>query len=63
MKKNSPKRLEENSIQSAKFLSVLALITEMAKRLNENITKVHLKSLDSTLARAGSQPQPEISRV
>lgn len=59
MKKPIGKRLEENSMQSPNFVAILALVTEMAKRLNENISKVQLKPLDGSLATAASQPQVE----
>lgn len=59
MKKPIGKRLEENSTQSPNFVAILALVTEMAKRLNENISKVQLKPLDGSLAPAASQPQVE----
>ena len=37
-------------MQTPNFVAILALVTEMAKRLNENISKVHLKPLDGNLA-------------
>ncbi len=52
MKKPTAKHLERNSLQSANFVAILALVTEMAKRLNENITKVQLVPLDGNFAPA-----------
>ncbi len=63
MKKPIGKRLEENSIQSPNFVAILALVTEMAKRVNENISKVQLKPLDGSLATAASQPQVESAKA
>lgn len=37
-------------------LAILALVTEMARRLNENISKVQLKPLDNALSPAAAQP-------
>lgn len=54
--------MEENSMQP-NFLAILALVTEMAKRLNENISKVQLKPLDGSLATAASQPQVESAKA
>jgi hypothetical protein len=55
--------LEENPMQSPNLVAILALVTEMAKRLNENISKVQLKPLDGSLATAASQPQAESSKA
>jgi hypothetical protein len=54
MKKPVGKHSEENSMQTPNFVAILALITEMAKRLNENISKVQLKPLDGNLAARSS---------
>jgi hypothetical protein len=62
MKKPIVKRLEENSMQP-NFVAILALVTEMAKRVNENISKVQLKPLDGSLATAASQPQVESAKA
>lgn len=51
MKKTTRKRREEKSMKT-NCLTILALVTEMARRLNENISKVQLKPLDSVLASA-----------
>jgi hypothetical protein len=55
--------LEENPMQSPNLVAILALVTEMAKRLNENISKVQLKPLDGSLATVASQPQAESSKA
>jgi hypothetical protein len=49
MKKTARKRTEEKSMEARNCLAILALLTEMARRLNENISKVQLKPLDNTL--------------
>ena len=41
----------ENFMDAPKPLAVLALLTEMARRLNANISKVELKPLDEALSR------------
>ncbi|MGH7853470.1 MAG: hypothetical protein ACREP3_08500 [Candidatus Binatia bacterium] len=63
MKKPLRGALEENSMQSSNFVAILALVTEMAKRLNENISKVQLKPLDGSLATAASQVHAESSKA
>jgi hypothetical protein len=63
MKKTARKRTEENSMQSPNFLAILAIVTEMARRLNENISKVQLKPLDGVLVPAGSREQAETSKA
>ena len=54
MKKTTRKRREEKSMET-NCLTILALVTEMARRLNENISKVQLKPLDSVLASAAAR--------
>ena len=61
--KKPAKHFEKNSMQSANFMAILALVTEMAKRLNENIAKVQLVPLDGNLATAASQPRVESSKA
>ncbi|MGH7795003.1 MAG: hypothetical protein ACREQ2_08915 [Candidatus Binatia bacterium] len=56
MKKTTRKRREEKSMESRNCLTILALVTEMARRLNENISKVQLKPLDVALGSAASRP-------
>jgi hypothetical protein len=63
MKKPIAKHLEKNSMPSANFVAVLALATEMAKRLKENISKVQLKPLDSNLATVEPQARVESSKA
>jgi hypothetical protein len=60
--KKSRKRSEENSLQSPNFVAVLAIVGEMAKQLKENISKVEIKPLDSSLAIAVSPAPVESSR-
>jgi len=42
-------------MESPNCLTILALVTEMARRLNENISKVQLKPLDSVLASSAAR--------
>ena len=37
-------------MESRNCLAILALVTEMARQLNENISKIQLKPLDAELA-------------
>ena len=55
MKKTTRKRREEKSMESRNCLTILVLVTEMARRLNENISKVQLKPLDGVLASAAAR--------
>lgn len=55
MKKSTRKRPEEKTMESRNCLTILALVTEMARRLNENISKVQLKPLDGALASAAAR--------
>ena len=59
MKKPIAKDSGGNSPQPANFAAILALVTEMAKQLNENIAKVQLRPLDGNLARAKPHLQVE----
>jgi hypothetical protein len=43
--------VEKNFMNAPKPVAVLALLTEMARRLNENISKVDLRPLDEALSR------------
>jgi len=63
MKKPIAKQLERISMPSPNFVAILALVTEMAKRLNENISKVQLKPLDSNLTTVEPQAQVESSKA
>ena len=63
MKKISHKPGEEILPQAPKFVAVLAIVTEMVRRLNENMSKVQLKPLDSALVASSSRQQTEISKA
>jgi hypothetical protein len=52
MKKTLRKSSTGNSPQSPNCLAILAIVTEMARRLNENIAKVQLKPLDGAFVAA-----------
>lgn len=56
MKKTAHKRTEEKPMESRPYLTILALVTEMARRLNENISKVQLKPLDTASVSAVTRP-------
>lgn len=58
MKKRAHKHTEESLMESRNCLAILALVTEMARQLNENISKVQLKPLDGNLCSAVRQPAP-----
>jgi hypothetical protein len=45
-------------MESRNCLAILALVTEMARQLNENISKVQLKPLDGNLCSAVRQSAP-----
>jgi hypothetical protein len=63
MKKPIAKHLEKNLMPSANLVAILALVTEMAKLLKENISKVRLEPLDSNLATVEPQAQVESSKA
>ena len=63
MKKLTVAGRAENSMQSANFVAILALVTEMARRLNENIAKVQLKPLEGGLVASASLQQMEASKT
>lgn len=63
MKKTARKSSTENSTQSPNCLAILAIVTEMARRLNENIAKVQLKPLDSALVAAAVREGMESSKA
>ena len=50
-------------MQAANCLTILAIVTEMARRLNENISKVRLESLDNALVVAASRDAIENSKA
>lgn len=49
MKKITRSQGQENLTQSPNFVAILAIVTEIARQLNENISKVKLSPLDSAL--------------
>lgn len=61
MKKVARKPREYVSIKSPDFVAILTIVTEMVRQLNENISKVHLKPLDSALIESVSGRQSETS--
>lgn len=63
MKKIARKPRENVSMQSPNFVAILAIVTEMVRRLNENISKVQLKPLDSALIDSVSGHRSETSRA
>lgn len=63
MKKIPRQRTEENSMQSPNFVAILAIVTEMARRLKENIAKVQLKPLEGALVASASRQEAETSKV
>ena len=40
-------------MKSPNFVAILAILAEMARRVNQNISKVELKPFDQTLAMPG----------
>jgi hypothetical protein len=57
MNEAAPKGKEKNLMKSPNFVAIMAILTEMARRLNENISKVELKPLQSfdSVARPNQQ--------
>jgi len=55
MNKTAPKGTVEKSLESRNCLAILALVTEMARHLNENISKIQLEPLSGGLGAAGSR--------
>ncbi|HEY2922451.1 MAG TPA: hypothetical protein VGK77_26010 [Candidatus Binatia bacterium] len=47
MKKTLQKRQEEILMKSPNCVAIMGILTEMARRLNENISKVELKPLQA----------------
>jgi len=60
MKKNTRKQI---SLEPPNLVAILAIVTEMVRRLNENLSKVQLKPLDSALVVSSSRQQTEISKA
>lgn len=52
--------MEDLSVKAPNHIAILALLNEMARRLNENISKVDLKPLQETLA-ATRKPESAVS--
>ena len=48
---------------SPNCLAILGIVGEMARRLNENISKVQLKPLDGALGAAASHETMETSKA
>ena len=63
MKKAARTSNEENSMASPNCLAILGIVGEMARRLNENISKVQLKPLDGALGAAASHETMETSKA
>ena len=59
MKKITRNRRDENLMQSANFVAILALVTEMARQLNANLAKVRLEPLNEVLVAPGGRHQTE----
>jgi hypothetical protein len=49
MKTFQESRSEENPGQRPNFVAILTIVTEMAKRVNENISKIRLQPMPSAL--------------
>jgi hypothetical protein len=47
MKKAARKPKEEMLMKSSNFVAIMAILTEMARQLSENISKVELKPLET----------------
>jgi len=54
MNPKTSKNNQERSLESANFIAILGIAAEMARRINENIAKVHLEPLRETLTTSGS---------
>jgi hypothetical protein len=64
MKRNSTRKsTDENSSLAPNCAAILAILAEMARRLNENISKIQLKPLDSALVPAGLPERAESSKA
>jgi hypothetical protein len=51
MKKTTKKSSEEISMNAPNHMAILAILTEMVRHLNENISKVELKPLHEAFTR------------
>ena len=63
MKKITRSQGQENLTQSPNFVAILAIVTEIARRLNENISKVKLSPLDSALIPSSAPVDTETSKA
>jgi len=54
MKKTTQKSCEELSINAPNHIAILAILTEMVRHLNENISKVELKPLHEAFTRSAT---------
>jgi predicted translin family RNA/ssDNA-binding protein len=50
MKKFTSDTTKEMSMQAPNYVAILAIVGEMARRVNENISKVDLKPLQQALS-------------
>ena len=50
-------------MKSPDCVAIMAILTEMARRLNENISKVELKPIPGTLAANGSVKPVSVGKV
>jgi len=57
------KAQENKTMQSANFTAILAIVTEMARCLNQNIAKVHVAPLDSKLTGDGARDLAKLIAV
>ncbi|HEX7228787.1 MAG TPA: hypothetical protein VF452_00225 [Candidatus Binatia bacterium] len=50
MKKFGKEATKEMGVQAPNYMAILAIVGEMARRVNENISKVDLKPLQQALS-------------
>jgi hypothetical protein len=58
MKRQSSKSKEKKLMEAPNCLAIMAILTEMARCLNQNIAKVQLAPLDATFTTAGVENRP-----
>jgi hypothetical protein len=58
MKKTTKKSCEEISMNAPNHIAILAILTEMARHINENISKVELKPLHEAFTRPATVDTP-----
>lgn len=63
MKKITRSQGQENLTQSPNFVAILAIVTEIARQLNENISKVKLSPLDSALIPSSAPVDTKASKA